>query len=100
MKNEKSAENAAKKKVMTDEQTEMLLDQLMEKPSETKTVKPKLLTIKLDKLHPFENHPYKIMDDEAMEELKASIADVGLLNRIIVRPLENATDEYEIISGH
>ena len=97
MKNEKSAENAAKKKVMTDEQTEMLLDQLMKKSKKQKT---KQQPIRLDKLHPFENHPYKIMDDEAMEELKASIADVGLLNRIIVRPLENATDEYEIISGH
>ena len=97
MKNEKSAENAAKKKVMTDEQTEMLLDQLMEKPKKQKT---KQQPIRLDKLHPFENHPYKIMDDEAMEELKASIDDVGLLNRIIVRPLENTSDEYEIISGH
>ena len=97
MKNEKSAENAAKKNTMNDEQTEMLLDQLMEKP---KKQKPKQQPIKLEKLHPFENHPYKITDDDAMEELKASIADVGLLNRIIVRPLENATDEYEIISGH
>ena len=97
MKNEKSAENAAKKKVMTDEQTEMFLDQLMDKPKKQKT---KQQPIRLDKLHPFENHPYKIMDDEEMEELKASIADVGLLNRILVRPLENTTDEYEIISGH
>lgn len=97
MKNEKSAENAAKKNTMTDEQTEMLLDQAMEKSKKQKT---KQQPIRLDKLHPFENHPYKIMDDEAMEELKASIADVGLLNRIIVRPLENTADEYEIISGH
>ena len=97
MKNEKSAENAAKKKVMTDEQTEMLLDQLMEKPKKQKT---KQQPIRLDKLHSFENHPYKIADDEAMEELKSSITDVGLLNRIIVRPLENTADEYEIISGH
>ena len=37
MKNEKSAENAAKKKVMTDEQTEMLLDQAMEKSKKQKT---------------------------------------------------------------
>ena len=93
----KSAENAAKKKVMTDEQSEMLLDQAMEKSKKQKT---KQQPIRLDKLHPFENHPYKIVDDEAMEELKASIADVGLLNRIIVRPLENTADEYEIISGH
>ena len=62
--------------------------------------KPKLANIKLDKLHPFEGHPYKIVDDESMEELKESIKEKALLNRIIVRPLENATDEYEIISGH
>ena len=61
--------------------------------------KPKLANIKLEKLHPFEGHPYKVIDDESMEELKASIAEKGLLNRIIIRPIEN-TDEYEIISGH
>ena len=61
--------------------------------------KSKLGNIKLEKLHPFEGHPYKIADDESMEELKTSIAEKGLLNRIIVRPIEN-TDEYEIISGH
>ena len=61
--------------------------------------KPKLQNIKIEKLHPFEGHPYKVIDDESMEELKSSIAEKGLLNRIIVRPIEN-TDEYEIISGH
>ena len=61
--------------------------------------KTKLQNIKLEKLRPFEEHPYKIVDDESMEELKTSIAEKGLLNRIIVRPIEN-TDEYEIISGH
>ena len=62
--------------------------------------KPKQQPIRLDKLHPFKDHPYKVQDDDSMNELKASIADVGLLNRIIARPLENTTDEYEIISGH
>ena len=61
--------------------------------------KPKLQNVKLEKLRPFEGHPYKIVDDESMEELKNSIAEKGLLTRIIVRPIEN-TDEYEIISGH
>ena len=61
--------------------------------------KPKLANIKLEKLRPFEGHPYKIVDDESMEELKNSIQEKGLLNRILVRPIEN-TDEYEIISGH
>ena len=61
--------------------------------------KPKLANIKLEKLHPFESHPYKVVDDESMEELKTSIQEKGLLNRIIVRPIDG-TDEYEIISGH
>ena len=65
-----------------------------------KQPKPKLMNIKLEKLHPFENHPYKVLDDDSMTELKDSIAEQGFLNRIIVRPLEDKPDEYEIISGH
>ena len=56
--------------------------------------------IKLDKLQDFENHPYKVQDDEAMEELKASIKEFGLLNRILVRPLDDGDGKYEIIAGH
>lgn len=65
-----------------------------------KQPKPKLMNIKLEKLHPFENHPYKVLDDSSMTELVESIKEYGLLNRIIVRPLEDNTEEYEIISGH
>ena len=65
-----------------------------------KEPKPKLMNIKLEKLHPFERHPYKVLDDESMTELVESIKEYGLLNRIIVRPLEDKQDEYEIISGH
>ena len=65
-----------------------------------KEPKPKLMNIKLEKLHPFEDHPYKVLDDESMTELVESIKEYGLLNRIIVRPLEEKQDEYEIISGH
>ena len=65
-----------------------------------KEPKPKLMNIKLEKLHPFESHPYKVLDDESMTELVESIKEYGLLNRIIVRPLEDKPDEYEIISGH
>ena len=78
---------------------ENFLDAAMAKESAEKKRKPKLANIKIEKLHPFEGHPYKIVDDESMEELKNSIAKKGLLNRIIVRPIEN-TDEYEIIYGH
>ena len=65
-----------------------------------KQPKPKLMNIKIEKLHPFENHPYRVLDDEPMTELVESIKEYGLLNRVIVRPIENNTEEYEIISGH
>lgn len=65
-----------------------------------KQPKPKLMNIKLEKLHLFENHPYKVLDDDSMTELVASIKEYGLLTRIIVRPLEDKPEEYEIISGH
>ena len=56
--------------------------------------------ISIEKLHPFENHPYKVQDNEEMEALAESIKIHGIVSPIIVRPLENTTDEYEIISGH
>lgn len=56
--------------------------------------------ISIEKLHPFENHPYKVQDNEEMESLAESIKSHGVVSPIIVRPLENTTDEYEIISGH
>ena len=86
-------------KKSTPEEINNFLDLAMSKEPAEKKQKPKLANIKLEKLRPFEGHPYKIVDDESMEELKESIKEKGLLNRIIVRPIEN-TDEYEIISGH
>ena len=65
-----------------------------------KQPKPKLMSIKLEKLHPFENHPYKVLDDSSMTELVESIKEYGLLNRIIVRPMDDTPEEDEIISGH
>lgn len=54
--------------------------------------------IEIDKLKPFENHPYKVKNDAEMENLIESIKENGILTPIIVRPIEN--NEYEIISGH
>ena len=54
--------------------------------------------IEIEKLKPFENHPYKVKDDDEMESLIDSIKEQGVLSPIIARPLENG--EYEIISGH
>ena len=75
-------------------ETKMSAEKVVKQP------KPKLMNVKLEKLHPFENHPYKVLDDSSMTELVASIKEYGLLNRIIVRPIVNNTEEYEIISGH
>ena len=52
----------------------------------------------VNKLRPFEGHPFKVTDDAEMEQLVWSILTQGLLTPITVRPLEN--NEYEIISGH
>ena len=57
------------------------------------------ITIEISKLHPFENHPYQVLDNEEMVTLAESIRAEGILSPLIVRPLEN-TDEYEVISGH
>ena len=55
--------------------------------------------ISIEKLHPFEGHPYKVLDNEEMEALTESIHAEGILSPLTVRPLEG-TDEYEVISGH
>ena len=50
-------------------------------------------------MHPFEGHPYKVLDNGEMETLTESVHNEGILSPLIVRPLEN-TDEFEVISGH
>ena len=56
--------------------------------------------ILMSKIHPFEGHPYKVLDNEEMNNLIQSVQEYGIMSPLIVRPLENKTDEYEIISGH
>lgn len=56
--------------------------------------------IEITKLHPFEGNPYKVRDDADMESLEESISEQGIAMPLLVRPLENADREYEIISGH
>ena len=57
-------------------------------------------TIPIVKIHPFEDHPYKVLDNEEMNELIQSVQQHGILSPLIVRPIEGKTDEYEIVSGH
>ena len=54
--------------------------------------------IPVRELIPFKNHPFKVLDDEAMLQTTESIAEYGVLTPLIARPLDNGG--YEIISGH
>lgn len=57
------------------------------------------VNIPVEKIRPFEGHPYKVLDNEEMNTLIQSIQEQGILSPIHLRPIEN-TDEYEVISGH
>ena len=65
-----------------------------------KSAKPKApVMIPVENLVPFDGHPYKVLDDDSMNDLTESIQESGILEPLTVRPLEG-TDNYEIISGH
>ena len=84
------------------------IDHAQETANEEKTkaakAKPaqrsKSLIIKLEDLVPFRDHPYKVIENESLTELIESIATNGILNPLLVRPLEDEDGKYEIISGH
>ena len=71
---------------------DMLIDQL------TVKTQPTIVQVSTNKLHPFPAHPFKVQDDEDMEQLTQSIQSQGVLTPLVIRPLENG--EYEVISGH
>ena len=71
---------------------DMLIDQLTVKTQTT------IVQVSTNKLHPFPAHPFKVQDDEDMEQLTQSIQSQGVLTPLVIRPLENG--EYEVISGH
>lgn len=70
---------------------EILLDQHLNRK------KDGIVDIPIEKLHSFVNHPFKVLDDEKMNELVESIKENGILSPVVVRPIE---DGYELISGH
>jgi len=61
-------------------------------------MKAQAAVLPIEKLKPFEGHPFQVKDDGEMEQLIFSIATQGLLTPLVVRPIENS--EYEVISGH
>ena len=58
----------------------------------------KVQNISLEDLQPFENHPFKVADDEEMKQMIESIERVGTISPALARPLDNG--KYELISGH
>ncbi|MBQ8506787.1 MAG: ParB/RepB/Spo0J family partition protein [Clostridia bacterium] len=58
----------------------------------------KVMEIPLDELHPFRNHPFKVLDDDRMRDTVESIREYGVLVPAIARPMEDGG--YELISGH
>jgi len=64
-----------------------------------KNTMKKPVAIPVEKLRPFDGHPFKVKDDDEMNTLIESIQTQGVLSPLIVRPIEN-TEEYEVISGH
>lgn len=59
-----------------------------------------MTNISINKLHEFRDHPYQVFDNDEMNSLIESVQQQGIMTPLIVRPLEDTTDEYEIISGH
>lgn len=97
MKKEKTTEMVEKENdVITNDKT----DTAVETKPETATPKSKSLIIKLEDLVPFKDHPYKVIENESMIELTNSISEHGILNPLLVRPLDGTDGKYEIISGH
>ena len=62
------------------------------------TSPPKAEYLPIDKLKPFDGHPFQVKDDNEMDQLVFSVLTQGLLTPITVRVTD--TDEYEVISGH
>ena len=66
--------------------------------AEAKPVEGQIVEIHLSELHTFENHPFRVVDDENMEEMVESVKEYGVLVPAIARP--RAEGGYELISGH
>ena len=69
------------------------IDELLGVPAMTGTME-----IEVELINPFRNHPFKVLDDEKMDELVDSVLEKGILTPVIVRPMGNGM--YEMISGH
>ena len=100
----KTVEKTAKKKDVVeinniDIVNETKPDAVVETKSDA-APKSKSLIIKLEDLVPFKDHPYLVREGVELDDLTESIGTHGILNPLLVRPLESEDGKYEIISGH
>ena len=65
--------------------------------AEENNVEGKYAKVPLSQLHPFKNHPFKVLDDEKMQETVDSVKQHGVIQPGIVRP---CADGYEVVAGH
>ena len=63
----------------------------------TAPVTEEIRSVPLSQLHPFKDHPFRVLDDDAMSETVESVKQIGVMVPLIARPAE---DGYEIVSGH
>lgn len=69
------------------------VEELLGVPNEESSIE-----IEIDRIRDFKDHPFKVLDDEKMDDLVESIRRNGVLSPVIVRPTEE--DTYEMVSGH
>ena len=100
----KSVEKTAKKKdIVENNNIDIINENKPDAVIETKpdaAPKSKSLIIKLEDLVPFKDHPYLVREGAELDDLTESIGTHGILNPLLVRPLEGEDGKYEIISGH
>ena len=80
------------------ENTEITISHLEEEKGVPEEMADQVIQVKLSELHPFEGHPFKVLDDETMENTVESIKQIGIAVPLLVRP--DPYGGYEIISGH
>lgn len=80
------------------ENTEITISRLEEENGVPEEMADQVIQVKLSELHPFEGHPFKVLDDETMENTVESIKQIGIAVPLLVRP--DPYGGYEIISGH
>lgn len=76
------------------------LDDLFGIPSAPDAGGAQIQQIELRKLHEFEGHPFKVLEDQALLDMVKSIQEIGQLTPAIARPLEDRPGEYELVSGN